>query len=52
MRPAGENRWEGTVIDPRNGKSYQAKMTLKGGSLRIEGCVMGFLCGGETLTRA
>jgi uncharacterized protein (DUF2147 family) len=51
MKPDGENRWRGTILDPRSGKIYQSTMTLKGSSLRVDGCVMGFLCGGETWTR-
>ena len=53
MKPAGEARWEGTILDPRNGKIYQSNMTLRSvGLLRVEGCVMGMLCGGETWTRS
>ena len=51
MKPDGENRWTGTILDPRSGKVYQSTMTLTGGSLRVEGCLMGVLCGGETWTR-
>ena len=53
MKSAGEARWEAAILDPRNGKIYQSNMTLRGaGSLRVEGCVMGVLCGGETWTRS
>ncbi len=53
MKPAGNARWEGTILDPRNGKIYQSSMTLRNvGLLRVEGCVMGVLCGGETWTRS
>lgn len=51
MAPAGEGRWKGTVLDPRSGSVYQSTMTLKGEGLRVQGCVMGVLCGGETWTR-
>ncbi len=51
MKPDGANRWKGTILDPRSGKVYQSTMTLKGNSLRVEGCIMGMLCGGETWTR-
>jgi uncharacterized protein (DUF2147 family) len=51
MKPAGPNRWEGTITNPENGKTYQSSITLQGSSLKVEGCVMGFLCGGQTWTR-
>jgi uncharacterized protein (DUF2147 family) len=52
MKPTGENRWEGEVINPRNGKVYQSFMMLKSPNvLRIQGCVLGFLCGSQEWTR-
>lgn len=52
MKATGENRWEGEVINPRNGKVYQSYMTLKSTNvLRIEGCLLGFLCGSQEWTR-
>ena len=51
MKPDGE-RWSGEVYNPENGKTYTSHMALKSpDSLRMEGCVLGFLCGGETWTR-
>jgi uncharacterized protein (DUF2147 family) len=53
MKPAGPNRFEGTIYDPQSGKTYQSTITLQSPSaLRVEGCVLGFLCGGQTWTRA
>lgn len=52
MKPKGENRWEGDVINPKNGKVYQSFMTLKSADvLHIQGCVLGFLCGSQEWTR-
>ena len=52
MKPKSENRWEGEVTNPKNGKVYQSFMSLKTDNvLRIEGCVLGFLCGGQDWTR-
>ncbi len=51
MQPKGE-RWEGEVYNAENGKTYSSNISLTGpDSLQIAGCVLGFLCGGETWTR-
>ncbi len=53
MKPAGPNRWEGTIYDPTSGRSYSSNISLRSAdSLRVEGCVLGVLCGGQTWTRA
>ncbi len=49
MEPARDSRWEGTIFHPRSGKSYESKITLRGSSLPVEGCMMSFLCGGRNL---
>jgi len=52
MKPASDGRWEGDIYNPENGKTYTSRMWLRGDNLlRIEGCVLGFLCGGEDWTR-
>jgi uncharacterized protein (DUF2147 family) len=51
MQPKG-NRWEGEVYNAKDGKVYSSNISLRGAELRIEGCVLGFLCGGENWTRA
>lgn len=53
MKQTGPNKWEGSVYNAENGKTYKAAMSLEGAdALRMEGCIMGgFLCGGETWTR-
>ena len=52
MTPAKPNRWEGQVYNSQNGKTYSASITLSdANTLRIQGCVFGFLCGGENWTR-
>jgi hypothetical protein len=46
------NRWEGQVYNSQNGKTYSANISLSDpNTLRIQGCVFGFLCGGENWTR-
>jgi uncharacterized protein (DUF2147 family) len=52
MTPTKPNRWEGQVYNSQNGKTYSASITLSdANTLRIQGCVFGFLCGGENWTR-
>ncbi len=53
MKPAADGvRWDGQVYNAENGKTYTANITLKDpNTLRIQGCVLGFLCGGENWTR-
>jgi uncharacterized protein (DUF2147 family) len=48
----GVDQWDGTVYNAKDGKSYQASIKPVGpDQLEIQGCVLGFLCGGETWTR-
>jgi uncharacterized protein (DUF2147 family) len=52
MKPASDSRWEGDIYNPENGKTYTSRMWLKSDdTLRIEGCVLGFLCGGQDWAR-
>lgn len=52
MKPSAPDRWEGRVYNAEDGNIYPAKLTLTGANtLRIEGCVLGILCGAETWTR-
>jgi len=53
MKPAGPNRWEGEIYNAEDGKNYSGSISLVSENvLRIEGCVLGFLCGGQNWTRA
>lgn len=48
----GIDQWEGQVYNAKDGQLYSATITPAGpDQLEIKGCVMGFLCGGETWTR-
>lgn len=48
----GIDQWEGQVYNAKDGQLYSATITPSGSDqLEIKGCVMGFLCGGETWTR-
>lgn len=49
---AGAEQWEGQVYNAKDGQMYSATITPVGtDQLEIKGCVLGFLCGGETWTR-
>ena len=48
----GVDQWEGQVYNAKDGKLYSSTITPTGPDhLEIRGCVLGFLCGGETWTR-
>jgi len=52
MKPTKPGLWEGEVYNAENGKTYDSRISLTSPDvLRIEGCVLGFLCGGENWTR-
>jgi uncharacterized protein (DUF2147 family) len=49
---AEADQWEGKVYNAENGKTYDAKIrNIDDDHLEIKGCVLGFLCGGQTWTR-
>jgi len=48
----GAEQWEGQVYNAKDGKLYSSTIKPIGADqLEIQGCVLGFLCGGETWTR-
>jgi uncharacterized protein (DUF2147 family) len=48
----GVEQWEGQVYNAKDGQSYSSTIRPIGSDqLEIKGCVLGFLCGGETWTR-
>jgi uncharacterized protein (DUF2147 family) len=48
----GTDQWEGQVYNAKDGQSYSSTIKPVGADqLEIQGCVLGFLCGGETWTR-
>jgi len=48
----GLDQWEGQVYNAKDGQYYSSTITPVGtDQLEIKGCVLGFLCGGETWTR-
>jgi uncharacterized protein (DUF2147 family) len=54
MKPnAKKDKWSGQVYNAKDGKLYKSNIKLgdTADELEIEGCVLGFLCGGQTWTR-
>ena len=48
----GVDQWEGQVYNAKDGQFYSSTIRPIGSDqLEIKGCVLGFLCGGETWTR-
>src|SRR3984885_15328868 len=48
----GVAQWEGQVYNAKDGQFYSSTIRPIGSDqLEIKGCVLGFLCGGETWTR-
>jgi uncharacterized protein (DUF2147 family) len=51
-KKAGVDQWEGQVYNAKDGQLYSSTIKpIDPDHLEIQGCVMGFLCGGETWTR-
>jgi uncharacterized protein (DUF2147 family) len=52
QKKPGVDQWEGQVYNAKDGQSYSSTIKPAGSDqLEIQGCVLGFLCGGETWTR-
>src|SRR5512140_2438684 len=48
----GVDQWEGQVYNAKDGQFYSSTIKPTGpDQMEIQGCVLGFLCGGETWTR-
>jgi uncharacterized protein (DUF2147 family) len=54
MAPSSEpNSWHGEIYNSQDGRTYSGRITLADpNTLKVEGCVLGFLCGGENWHRA
>ena len=51
-KKAGVDQWEGEVYNAKDGKIYSSTIKPVGtDQLEIQGCLLGFLCGGETWNR-
>ena len=52
LKASGPNRWGGALYNSQNGKTYTGGITLLGPDrVRVRGCVLAILCGGENWTR-
>ncbi|MCC7347115.1 MAG: DUF2147 domain-containing protein [Variibacter sp.] len=52
MKPTEPNMWEGQIYNSKDGKTYDASISLESPDvLAVRGCILGFLCGGENWTR-
>jgi len=50
-KKAGVDQWEGQVYNARTASSYSSTIKpVSPDQMEIQGCVLGFLCGGETWT--
>jgi uncharacterized protein (DUF2147 family) len=46
------NEWDGQIYNAEDGHTYSANISLANPNvLRVQGCFLGFLCGGEDWTR-
>src|SRR4030088_791560 len=51
-KKAGVDQWEGQVYNAKDGQFYSSTIKpVSSDQMEIQGCVLGFLCGGETWTR-
>src|ERR1700676_82133 len=51
-KKTGVDQWEGQVYNAKDGQFYSSTIKPIGvDQMEIQGCVLGFLCGGETWTR-
>ena len=52
LAPTGQGSWGGgTIYDPEGGKTYKARLSLKGpDTLEVEGCIL-FFCRGQDWAR-
>jgi uncharacterized protein (DUF2147 family) len=44
MKPAGDGKWQGTIYNPDDGKTYSASVVYAGDTLKVKGCVAGIFC--------
>jgi uncharacterized protein (DUF2147 family) len=52
MEQIKPNEWKGEIYNAQDGRNYSSSISLLSPDLlKVQGCVLGFLCGGENWTR-
>ena len=52
MKQSKPNQWDGSIYNSEDGHTYSANISLLDpNTLKVQGCFLGFLCGGENWTR-
>jgi uncharacterized protein (DUF2147 family) len=52
MTQSGRNEWSGQIYNSNDGRTYSGSISLlRPDVLRVTGCVLGFLCGGQEWAR-
>lgn len=52
LRQTGANKWQGQIYNSEDGRTYDASISMRDeNTLRVQGCFLGVLCGGESWTR-
>ena len=52
LKASGPNSWDGALYNSQNGKTYTGGVrVLTPDRVRVRGCVLAILCGGENWTR-
>ncbi|MGI8527270.1 MAG: DUF2147 domain-containing protein [Pseudolabrys sp.] len=52
MSQTKPNKWDGKIYNSEDGNTYSANISLLNpNTLKVQGCMLGFLCGGENWTR-
>lgn len=47
---ADEQRWQGQIYNPEDGKHYDGSIAIKGNQLEVEGCVFMIVCQSQMWT--
>jgi uncharacterized protein (DUF2147 family) len=51
LAPVGDGKYKGTLTDLEKNKTYSGSGSIKGSSLTVSGCILGFLCRSESWAR-
>lgn len=51
LSPSGGGKYSGSLTDLESGKTYTGSGSISGSTLRVSGCVLGFLCKSENWSR-